>query len=101
VVAGAASVATLPVAIYLTRYSDAYELLDSAFAIPVAAALAFLALGLASRARRRTPVVFGRPPGSGAARAGRLLGILGLCVVASALVALGVYGLLEYAGSRE
>ncbi len=100
-VAGAASVVTLPVAIYLTRYSDSYELLDSAVAIPVAAALAFVALGLASRARRRAPVVFGGPSGGGPARAGRLLGILGLCIVASALVALGVYGLLEYAGSRE
>jgi ABC-type Fe3+ transport system permease subunit len=101
VVAGVASVATLPVAIYLTRFSDTYELLDSAVAIPVAAVLALLALGLSSRARRRAPVVFGGPSGSGPARAGRLLGILGLCLVASALVALGVYGLLEYAGSRE
>jgi hypothetical protein len=101
VVAGAASVVTLPVAIYLTRYSDSYELLESALAIPVAAALALLALGLANRARRRAPVVFGGLAGGGPARAGRLLGILGLCIAASALVALGVYGLLEYAGSRE
>jgi hypothetical protein len=33
--------------------------------------------------------------------AGRLLGIAGLCLAASALVALGVYGLLEYVGSRD
>jgi hypothetical protein len=91
----------LPVAVYLTRFSDSYELLDSAVAIPVAAALAFLALGLASRARRRGALVLGGAPRVGAARAGRILGILGLCLVASALVALGVYGLLEYAGSRE
>jgi hypothetical protein len=101
VAAGAASVATLPLAIYLTRFSDAYELLDSALAIPLAAALALLALGLASRARRRTSVALGRAPGGGPARAGRVLGIVGLCLVASALVALGVYGLLEYVGSRE
>jgi hypothetical protein len=99
--AGLASVATLPVAVYLTRFSDTYELLDSAVAIPVAAALGFLALGLSSRARRRGSLVLGGAPGTGTARAGRLLGILGLCIVASALVALGVYALLQYAGSRE
>jgi hypothetical protein len=30
-----------------------------------------------------------------------VLGIVGLCMVASALVALGVYWLLEYVGSRD
>jgi hypothetical protein len=39
VAAGLASVATLPVAIYATRFSDAYELLDAGWAIPVAAVL--------------------------------------------------------------
>ena len=29
-----------------------------------------------------------------------VLGIIGLCMAASALVALGVYGLLEYVGSQ-
>ena len=59
-----------------------------------------------SRARARPP----RPqalrgelvPASGSrvATAGHVLGIVGLCLAASALVALGVYGLLEYVGSR-
>jgi hypothetical protein len=91
----------LPVAIYLTRFSDAYELLHAALAIPPGAGLAFLALGLASRARRRASLALGRGPGGGPAHVGRVLGIVGLCMVASALVALGVYGLLEYVGSRE
>ena len=30
-----------------------------------------------------------------------VLAIVGLCVAASALIALGVYGLLEYVGSRD
>jgi hypothetical protein len=34
-------------------------------------------------------------------RVGRVLGVVGLCLAASGLVALGVYGLLEYVGSRE
>jgi ABC-type Fe3+ transport system permease subunit len=100
VVAGAGSVATLPIAIYLTRFSDSYDLLDAAFAIPVAAALALVALALARRARRHEAVTLGRSA-AGPARTGRVLGIAGLCLVASALVALGVYGLLEYVGGRD
>ena len=98
--AGAASVATLPVAIYLTRFSDAYELLHAGFAIPLGAALAFLALALARRANRQGNVLLGRAPRSGAATAGRALGAVGLCLAAAAVVALAVYGLLEYVGSR-
>jgi hypothetical protein len=93
-------VLTLPVAIYLTRFSESYELLHAGFALPLAAALAFVALGLASRARRRDALRLGGET-AGPARAGRILGIAGLCVVASGLVSLGVYGLLEYVGSRD
>jgi hypothetical protein len=100
VVVGLASVVTLPLAIYATRFSDAYELVHAAFAIPVAGGLAFLALALARHARRLGAL---RLDGTTAraARVGRLLGILGLCLATSALVALVVYGLLEYVGTRE
>jgi len=101
VVVGLASVATLPVAIYVTRFSGSYDLLHAGFAIPVAAVLGFAALALSGRARRRTSVSLVGGRAHGAATAGRVLGILGLCLAASALVALGVYGLLEYVGSRE
>ena len=90
----------LPVAIYLTRFSDAYELLHAGFAIPLGAALAFLALALARRASRQRNVLLGQAPRSGAASAGRVLGAIGLCLVAAAVVSLAVYGLLEYVGSR-
>lgn len=95
-----ASVATLPLAIYATRFSSGYELLHAAFLIPVAAALSLVAVALASRARRLDAI---RLEGSTRklARAGRFLGLLGLCMVASALIALGVYGLLEYVGNRD
>ena len=33
-----------------------------------------------------------------AVRVGRILGVVGLCLATSALVALAVYGLLEYVG---
>jgi hypothetical protein len=99
-VAGALSVATLPVAIYLTRFSDEYELLHAGVAIPVAALLGIVALVLAKRARRLESLALsGRPGRPG--QVGRVLGVIGLCLVASALVALGVYWLLEYVGSRD
>jgi hypothetical protein len=101
-VAGLASVATLPLAVYLTRFSGSYELLHAGFAIPVAAAFGIAALLLAERARRQAALSLLADGGrSRAATAGHVLGIVGLCLAASALVALGVYGLLEYVGSRD
>jgi hypothetical protein len=101
VLAGLASVATLPVAIYATRFSGSYDLLHAGFAIPIAAALGLIALWLARRARGRALVSLAAARPNGVATAGRILGILGICLAASALVALGVYGLLEYVGSRD
>ena len=77
-VAGLASVATLPVAIYLTRYSDRYELIHAGFAIPLAAALALLAISLARRARRLSVIRLGRGGGKpGLVRAGGCSGSRG------------------------
>ena len=94
--------AALPFAVFLTRFSGSYDLLHAGFAIPVAAALGLSALALARRARVQASLSLSGAGGlSRAATAGRVLGILGLCLAASGLVALGVYGLLEYVGSRE
>ena len=102
-VAGVASCAALPVAIYGTRFSESFELLHAGFAIPVAALLGLVALALGRRAARARGRVLlsGSDERAGVATAGRVLGVIGLCMAASALVALGVYGLLEYVGSRE
>ena len=100
VVAGIASVAALPVAIYLTRFSDSYDLLHAAFVIPVAAGLGVAAILLARTSRRRSSVSLA-VDGGRVAVAGRVLGVVGLCMAASALVALGVYALLQYVGSRD
>ena len=98
---GLASLATLPVAVYLTRFSDRYELLHAGLAIPVGLGLGVLALALARRARRRGALrLDGRVDGR-LVTAARVLGILGICLALAGLVALGVYGLLEYVGSRE
>ena len=100
-VTGLASVATLPVAVYLTRFSERYELLHSSFAIPLAALLGLAAIALSRRARRRSIVVLERGRSGGIARAGGVLGAVGVCMALAAVVALIVYALLEYVGSRE
>ncbi len=100
-IAGLASVITLPIAVYLTRFSSSYELLHAGFAVPVGAALGVAALALARRVRMRSAVSLTAGERDTVAAAGRVLGVIGLCLAASALVALGVYGLLEYVGSRD
>jgi hypothetical protein len=101
VLLGLASVATIPVAVYLTRFSDRYDLLHAALAIPIAAVLALVALALARRARQRSALRLASSGPSGSVVAGRLLGIAGLCVALAAVVSLAVYGLLEYWASRD
>ena len=100
VVAGVASVAALPLAIYLTRFSDRYDLLHAAFVIPFAAGFGLIAILLDRTERRRSSVSLTADKDR-VAFAGRVLGVVGICLAASALVALGVYGLLEYVGSRD
>ena len=100
VAAGLGSVAAIPLAVYLTRFSDAYDLLHAGFTVPIVVVLGIAAIVLARRSRRQSALSLGDGR-HGPATAGRILGIVGLCLAASALVALGVYGLLEYVGSRE
>jgi ABC-type Fe3+ transport system permease subunit len=92
-------VLVLPVAIYLTRHSESYELLHAGFTIPVALVLGLVALRLARRSRRRSQLTL-TPTPDRVATAARILGGLGICIALAALVALAVYGLLEYAGTR-
>ena len=98
VILGALATLTLPVAIFATRYSDSYDLVHAGFAIPIAATGGISAVILARRARALDQATLGRTGGAKAARAGRLLGILGLCVAASATIALSVYGVLLAVG---
>ncbi len=100
VAVGLLSAATLPLAILATRYSASYELLHAGFAIPVAVALGVVAVWLARTALRHDDARLGRAGGRGAARLGRALGVLGIALAATALVALAVYGLLTYLGER-
>ncbi len=84
----------LPVAVYGTRYSSSYSLLDAGFAIPFAVVLGLAAILLSRRARELERLTLRSADGAKAGRIGRLLGILGLCLAASATIALAVYQLL-------
>jgi hypothetical protein len=92
---GLLSLATMPVAIAATRWSRTYELLDAAFAIPVALLLGALAVSLARRARRGLALTLGPARGAGSARVGRVLGMAGFLLGITAAMAVGVYFVLS------
>ena len=94
VVLGGLATVTLPLAIVATRYSDSYDLLHAGFAIPLAAGLGIAAVVLARRARALEQTTLSGGGTSKAGRLGRLLGIAGLCIAASATIAVAVYELL-------
>jgi hypothetical protein len=100
-VLGLLSALTMPVAVLATRYSGSYELLHAAFAIPIGLVLGAVAVALARSARRRDEALLGRAGGLRMARTGSVLGLVGLWLAGAALVAVSVYGLLEYAASRD
>lgn len=97
---GLLSLATMPLAILATRYSEAYELIHAGYTIPVGLILGVLAIGLARGALRHDDLRLGRAGGRSAARVARGLGVLGIALAATGVVALAVYGLLTYLGER-
>jgi hypothetical protein len=95
VVVGLLSVVVLPAAIVATRWSDRYELLHAALAIPVAAVLGALAVSLARRARSRLAPTLGHASGTRTARLGRVLGMVGFLLALTAAGSVGVYAVLS------
>ncbi len=95
VLLGALSLALLPAAIAATRWSQEYELLHAAIAIPLALLLGALAVLLSRRARSRLGPTLGRPRGARTARLGRVLGILGFLLALTAAGSVGIYALLS------
>ena len=91
----------MPVAVYATRFFASFGLVEAGYAIPLAVLLGLAAGVFARRAGREMALGLGREaPRAGVARAGKLLGMLGICIAAAALVSLAVYGLLQYAGTH-
>ena len=80
------------------RQLDQLTIVEATGAACGSALLGAAALVLARRAQRRIERTLGRAGGRGTARAGKLLGILSLCVGLTAALALGFYGLLSYFG---
>jgi hypothetical protein len=96
---GLLSAVTMPIAIASSRWFERYDLVQSAFAIPLAVALALVALSFASADERASSRTLKGKAGRGT-RVGRVLAGLGLALAASGLVAIAVYGILTYLGDR-
>jgi hypothetical protein len=93
-VAGALAVLALPAAIALAAYSSLVTLTYAAAAIALAAVLGVVAIALSRSARRYSQISLGRIGGMGLARAGSIMGMLGLYLAAMAVLAIGFFGLL-------
>lgn len=89
--AGFLAVAVLPAAVALAELFGAVRLLDAAAAIPVGVACGLAALWLARGARKRIERTLGRIGGLGPARAGKVLGVIGICLAVSAAIAVATY----------
>jgi hypothetical protein len=87
------AVAAIPAAIVYSRFSEEFELVHAAWAIPAAALLGLIALGLARRARRQLRFTLVRRRHA-AARLGRVLAVLALCLAVTASISYGFYRLL-------
>ena len=97
VVLGVVSVVTLPAAITATRYSSSFDLLHAGFAIPLAVLTGIAALVLARKARALDRATLGSTERGKVATWGRVLGVVGLCLAASATISIAVYGVLTAA----
>ena len=85
----------MPAAVEVTRYT-ALNLIDAAWAAPLAFVLGLLALWADRAAQRRTERTIGRIGGRRVTRIGRILGSLGVYLAVTAALAVGVYRLLNY-----
>jgi hypothetical protein len=94
-VCGVASIAAIPAGTLLARESQRVTLVDSSGSVAIAALLGWAAIVLARRAQDRLQITLGRAGGNGAARAGKILGIVGLLAAGTAALALGFWGLLS------
>jgi hypothetical protein len=98
VLAGLLAALALPGTIAAAELTDEIELIDAAWAVPAAFLLGVVALALARRGRRRVERTIGRVGGRGSARAGRILGALGVAASLAGAIALAFYWYLENVG---
>jgi hypothetical protein len=91
---GAIAVLVIPAGVALAAYSSTVDLIHIAVAVPVAAILGLGAMSLSRSARRHSQISLGRIGGTGVARAGWILGLLGLYLAVMAALSVGFFGLL-------
>jgi hypothetical protein len=95
VLLGLLAVSMVPVGVIASYYSDRVTLINSTYgSIPAGILLGFCAIMFGRRGRDQVIRTIGRSGGETTARAGRLLGILGVCMAVTAGLAIGFYGLL-------
>jgi H+/Cl- antiporter ClcA len=90
-----AGVLTLPAAIEVARRSQAVDLLDAAYAIPVAFLLGLLAVVMARRARHNLRWLRLRDDSTPVASTAVVLGAVALCLAVTAALSVGFYELIE------
>jgi hypothetical protein len=91
---GVVAVLAVPVAVVVSRRLAGVTLVQAGWAVPVAAAAGITALLFARGATGRIRATLERAGGAGRARAGRLLGVAGICIALSGGIAVGFYELL-------
>ena len=91
---GILALLAMPAGVVLARELQQVTLRLATISIAVAAVLAWFALILARRARETIQLTLGRAGGAGAARVGRLLGLIGILLAITAGLAVGFWGLL-------
>ena len=96
---GALAAVAVPIGVFCSRWVAGVGLLDASIAIPVAVVLGASAILLGRRSRRQVVWTLGRVGGLTAARLGGALGVVAICLAATAALALGFYGLLVLLGS--
>jgi hypothetical protein len=95
-VVGLASVLCVPAGVVLSWYSETVTLIQSFGSAALGFLLGLYAVILARRGRETVERTLGRAGGRGAARAGKLLGALGICVAITTGLAVGFYALLTF-----
>jgi hypothetical protein len=91
---GLLAVATVPAGIVLARQTAGVDLIDAAWAIPVAILFALAALLFVRGARGRIRWTLERAGGTGRIRFGRGLAVAAISIALSASIAVGFYELL-------
>jgi hypothetical protein len=92
-------VAAIPIAVAVTEWRSDLRLKHAGFAVPAAFLFSLLGVLYARRGSRNYERTLGRVGGRGFARAGRILGWIGIYLALVGAASLGVWAYLEYVAS--